>query len=158
MTKEQFTKQVLCAEQSLYHIAKSILANDEDCADAMQSAILHAYEKQHTLRNEAYFKTWLTRILINECNQIIRSKKPFVSYEEYFAEHVQEDEEQDSEIFSIVMELENIYRIPFVLFYVEGFSVKEISSMLGLTLSTVKTRLHRGRNIVKQRFAEGRKA
>ena len=82
MKKEQFTKEVLNAEKSLYHTARSILANDEDCADAMQNAILHAYEKLHTLRSEAYFKTWLTRILINECCQIIRSKKPTVSYED----------------------------------------------------------------------------
>ena len=89
MTKEIFSAEVLKAEKSLYHIAKSILTNDEDCADAMQNAILHAYEKLHTLRKEAYFKTWLTRILINECYQIIRSKKPLVSYEDYFETHTQ---------------------------------------------------------------------
>lgn len=45
MTKEIFSAEVLKAEKSLYHIAKSILTNDEDCADAMQNAILHAYKK-----------------------------------------------------------------------------------------------------------------
>ena len=155
MNKEQFTEEVLRAEKSLYHTARSILSNDEDCADAMQNAILHAYEKLHTLRDEAYFKTWLTRILINECNQILRSRKPTVSYEEYFAAHVQE-EEHDSEIFRVVMELKKNYRIPFILFYIEGFSVREISQILGLSQSTVKTRLFRGRNLVKQGLSEGR--
>ena len=122
MTKEIFSAEVLKAEKSLYHIAKSILTNDEDCADAMQNAILHAYEKLHTLRKEAYFKTWLTRILINECYQIIRSKKPLVSYEDYFETHTQTQEDTDTDVFSAIMELEKNYRIPFVLFYVEGFS------------------------------------
>ena len=158
MNKEQFTKEVLNAEKILYHTARSILANDEDCADAMQNAILHAYEKLHTLRSEAYFKTWLTRILINECYQIIRSKKPTVSYEDYFETHTQMEAESSSEIFSAVMVLENIYRIPFVLFYVEGFSVKEISQMLDITQSTVKTRLYRGRNLVRKSLTEGRSA
>lgn len=61
MNKERFTAEVLSAEKSLYHIARSILADDEDCADAMQNAILHAFEKLPSLRNEDYFKTWLTR-------------------------------------------------------------------------------------------------
>ena len=43
-------------------------ANKSDCEDAVQEAILTAYEKLHTLREEKYFKTWLTRILINTCS------------------------------------------------------------------------------------------
>ncbi len=155
MNKEQFTAEVLNAEKSLYHVARSILANDEDCADAMQNAILHAYEKLHTLQKDNYFKTWLTRILINECYQIIRSKKTLISYEDYFETHAQAKEDTDSEIFSIVMELEKNYRIPFVLFYVEGYSVKEISGMLGVSQGAVKNRLYRGRMLVKEKLNGG---
>lgn len=155
MDKEQFTAEVLSAEKSLYHIAKSILANDEDCADAMQNAILHAYEKLPALRREDYFKTWLTRILINECYQIIRSKKPLVSYEDYFETHTRAVADTDSEVFGAIMELEKNYRIPFVLFYVEGFSVKEISRMLDISPGAVKTRLFRGRNLVKKSLTGG---
>lgn len=155
MNKEQFTAEVLNAEKSLYHIARSILANDEDCADAIQNAILHAYEKLHTLKKENYFRTWLTRILINECYQIIRSKKTLISYEDYFETHTQPQEENDSEVFGIIMDLEKNYRIPFVLFYVEGYSVKEIGRMLGLSQGAVKNRLYRGRLLVKERLSGG---
>lgn len=153
MNKEQFTAGVLNAERSLYHVARAILGNDEDCADAMQNAILHAFEKLHTLREEAFFKTWMTRILINECYQIIRSQKGQVSYEEYFRRHEQEDEEKNSDVFRAVMELEKNYRIPFVLFYVEGFSVKEISKMLRLSQGAVKTRLYRGRSLMREKLS-----
>lgn len=155
MNKEQFTAEVLNAEKSLYHVARSILGNDEDCADAMQNAILHAYEKLHTLRSEAYFKTWLTRILINECYQTLRQKKPLVSYEDYMESHGPVQEETGTEVFDAVMELEKDYRIPFILFYVEGFSVKEIGRILGLSLSAVKTRLYRGRKLVKENLTGG---
>ena len=110
MNKNQFTTQVLDAEKSLYHIAKSILRNDEDCADAMQNAVLHAYEKLHTLRNEKYFKTWLTRILINECNRILRSRKISVPYDEYFETQEQEQQEDYPEVYEAVMEMADTYR------------------------------------------------
>ena len=72
MNKQQFTKQVLEAEASLYHVAHTLLVNEEDCADAIQNAILAAYDKLGDLKKDAYFKTWLTRILINECYRLLR--------------------------------------------------------------------------------------
>lgn len=56
MNKEEFSNQVLAAESSLYRVAKSILHNDEDCADAIQNGILNAYQKLDTLQNEAYLR------------------------------------------------------------------------------------------------------
>lgn len=152
MNKDQFTAQILEAESSLYHIAKSILRDDEDCADAMQNAILHAYEKLHTLRNEKYFKTWLTRILINECYHILRSRKISVPYEDYFETLEQAQKEDYSEVYEAVMELEDIYRIPLVLFYVEGFSIKDVCQILKLSQSTVKMRLYRSRKLLKEKL------
>lgn len=152
MNKDQFTAQILEAESSLYHIAKSILRDDEDCADAMQNAVLHAYEKLHTLRNEKYFKTWLTRILINECYHILRSRKISVPYEDYFETSEQAQKEDYSEVYEAVMELEDIYRIPLVLFYVEGFSIKDVCQILKLSQSTVKMRLYRSRKLLKEKL------
>lgn len=152
MNRNQFTAQVLEAEKSLYHIAKSMLRNDEDCADAMQNAILHAFENLHTLRNEKFFKTWLTRILINECNHMIRSRKEQIPYEDYFETREDVQQEDNSEVFEAVMALADNYRIPFVLFYVEEFSIKEICRILKLSQSTVKTRLYRARKLLKEKL------
>ena len=52
---------------AMYKVARGILDNDEDAADAMQDTILTCFEKIHTLKNPEYFKTWMIRILINEC-------------------------------------------------------------------------------------------
>ena len=152
MNKEEFTAEVLKAEKSLYHIAKSILKNDEDCADAMQNAILSAYQKLHTLKQDVFFKTWITRILINESYQIICSRKVQVSYEDYMDDREAEDRSRYSELYLAVLELSENYRIPFVLHYVEGYSVKEIGRILKLSESAVKVRLHRARNLMKERL------
>ena len=75
MNKEEFTQRVLEAESSLYRVAKSILINESDCEDAVQEAILTSYEKLGTLREDKYFKTWLTRILINSCFRAAKRRK-----------------------------------------------------------------------------------
>lgn len=66
MSKDEFTEQVLEIEKSLYCVSRSILSNDEDCKDAIQNTILKAYKNLGNLREDCYFKTWITRILINE--------------------------------------------------------------------------------------------
>ena len=55
---------------ALYKVAKSYLKNEEDIADAMQDTVLSAFEHIGELRSVTFFKTWLTRILINHCNDI----------------------------------------------------------------------------------------
>lgn len=154
MNKEQFTAEVLKAEKSLYHIAKSILRNDEDCADAMQNAILTAYQKLHTLKKEAFFKTWLTRILMNECYQSLRSRREQVSYEEYMEQEESKSAPapEYSQLYEAVQSLPETYRLPFILHYVEGYSVRETGKILNATESAVKVRLHRARNLMREKL------
>ena len=82
MTKTEFTAAVLAAEPTLYRVAKSMLGSEADCADAAQNAILRAWERLHTLREPQYFKTWLVRILINECSTILRGRRRLVPLEQ----------------------------------------------------------------------------
>ena len=167
MTNEQFVQRVLEAEASLYRVARSILHNEEDCADAAQNAILKAFDKLDTLKHEKYFATWLTRILINECYRILEKRKSEVSYEEYmtgedgnawgdakglasgYKSTGHKGEDTESEVFEAIRTLDDKYRIPFVLHYVEGYSVKEISEMLSLGGSNVKVRLSRARAMLR---------
>ena len=149
MTKEQFSAKILAMERSLYHVAKSLLRNDEDCADAIQNAILKAYGKLHTLKNEEYFKTWMTRIVINESYAILRANKRLVSYEEYMNDEQAAEEEEYSPVFEEITKMKEKYRIPFVLHYVEGYTTAEIAKMLSLSEGAVKTQLFRARNQLK---------
>lgn len=83
MEKEQFVREVREVEKTMYRIAKTYLQEEKDCEDAVQEAILHAYEKLDTLREERFFKTWLVRILINECHQLGRGKSKLMPLREY---------------------------------------------------------------------------
>lgn len=159
MDKEQFTTKVLEAEQSLYRVAKSILKNDDDCADAMQNAVLSAYSALASLKKEEYFQTWLTRILVNECYTLIRKRKPYVPYEEYMAAEEGHGDIFESggqlafsEVFLEIQKLEEKYRVPFVLHYVEGYSIKEIAKMLRCSQGSIRTRLYRSRNLLQERL------
>ena len=72
MTREQLGALILDSERQLYSTAKTILYSDQDCADAIQDTIVKAFSKIDTLKNDKYARTWLVRILINECYSIQR--------------------------------------------------------------------------------------
>ena len=74
MKREQLGQLILASEDSMYHVAKSLLYNDADCQDAIQEAIAKAFDKIGTLTQDTYAKTWLLRILINECYGIMRKE------------------------------------------------------------------------------------
>ena len=81
MTKEELGTLILNSERQLYSTAKTILINDQDCADAIQETIVKAFSKIGALRNDKYAKTWLIRILINECYTLLRKSSKLVSLE-----------------------------------------------------------------------------
>ena len=89
--KNAFVELMRVNELSLYKIAKSILKNDEDVADAMQETILSAFENMKNLKNDTYFKTWLTKILINKCNDILRKNSKVIQLDEFYDEGYTED-------------------------------------------------------------------
>ena len=81
MTKEQLGSLILDSERQLYSTAKTILFNDHDCADAIQETIVKAFSNVGTLKNDNYARTWLIRILINECYSLVRKSSKFIPLE-----------------------------------------------------------------------------
>lgn len=153
MNKSEFAERVLAAEKTLYHISKSILKNGDDCADAVQEAILIAYRKLHSLRDERFFKTWLCRILINVCCKMARERKKVVSFEEYMAPE-QAAETSRPDLYEAIMALPADLRLVVVLRYIEGFKTAEIADMLKIPEGTVKSRLSRARSELKYALDE----
>lgn len=145
MNKEAFGKLVIDAQDSLYRVAKSILYSDEDCKDAISEAIIKGFEKLDTLKKDKFAKTWLTRILINECYDILRKSKNVEDIEAHTYELGYEEQDNYSELYDAIMKLEVDYRTAIVLYYIEGYKIKEIASMVDSTESAVKKRLARAR-------------
>ena len=70
---DAFTELMESQMQNMYKVARSILSRDEDVADAISDTILVCWEKIDTLKKNRFFRTWMTRILINKCNDILRA-------------------------------------------------------------------------------------
>ena len=135
----------------LYKVAKSYLRSEEDVADVMQDTVLSAYEHIQELRNVSYFKTWLTRILINHCKNLLRQQKHCVVSEQVAdSESSKAVPESDREFYALIGELPEDYRMIFLLYYGEGFHTGEIAQILELNENTVKSRLKRGREKLRQ--------
>jgi len=81
---EAFVNIIKQYEGILYKVARRLLDNDEDVADAMQEAVMSAFENIHLLHNEEFFNTWMCKILINKCNSILNRNKKVICVEEVF--------------------------------------------------------------------------
>lgn len=147
MTKEQFTQNILDCEEMLFRISMSMLKNETDCQDAMQTAILLAYEKLYTLKNQEYFKTWIVRILINVCNKQLKLRQKSVEIKDYYK--ADDFSQESAEIRMLVESLPVKIRQVVVLYYMEQFSTREISSILKIPKGTVLSRLAKGRELLK---------
>lgn len=156
MTKEQLGALILSSERQLYATAKTILMNDQDCADAIQETIVKAFSKIQTLRNDKFAKTWLIRILINECYTFLRKSSRLVSLEEMNEKaEIEADKKTDySDLYRAVNSLKEELRLPVVLYYIEDFSIKEIAQILEITEGAVQKRLARARGKLKRDLQE----
>ena len=147
MNKEEFTVRIEAMQGTLYGMARTYLPIPADCADAVQEAVFSAWRNLASLRNERYFESWVVRILINECKNILRKTKRTVLVAEMADAAAPEG--ADPAVYEAVYSLHVRYRAPFVLYHVEGYSVKEISGILHLPQGTVTSRLQRARRILK---------
>lgn len=156
LTKEQLGAMILGSERQLYVTAKTMLINDYDCEDAIQETIVKAFSKIDTLKNDKYAKTWLIRILINECHTIERKLSKHVSLEEVneMAEKEAEESTNYSDLYKAVKLLKEELRLPVILYYIEDFSVREIAQILEITEGAVQKRLARARKKLKSALQE----
>ena len=158
MDKDEFLKLALDAEPTLFHVSFSILHNEQDCADAVQEAILKAYENRHKLKEIKYFKTWIVRIVINECYSILRKKKRFQTYDDqvqkdntYLSNYIKEEY---IDLYQAIDRLSQKQKICVILYYLEDYAVAEIANVLKIPIGTVKRRLNHARRELKGLLGE----
>ena len=153
MTTDDFTVQILDMKKTLYHIACGILRSEADREDAVSECICKAWEKRDSLKSEGAFRAWVTRILINECYDICRRSGKVIAMDE-LPESTATEETGDRELRDLIMDMDEIYRLPIILFYIEGFSIREISGILRIPEGTVKSRLYAGRGKLRSVLGE----
>lgn len=152
---EAFVKLMDMNRQSMIKVAKSYLNNEEDVSDAVQASILACYEKLDTLRQPQYFKTWLIRIVINKCKDILRQNRELHLMDEMPEPQVVDTIQADLEFMELLQEIDEKYRTILVLYYAEGFNTREIAELLELNERTVKTRLIRARERFARQYQSG---
>lgn len=147
---EAFISAILGMSDTLYRVAATQLRQRADQEDAVQEALRRAWEKRHKLREERYMQTWVIRILLNECHRMQRRMARTLPAEEIPLAH----RDGESELKDVLCRVEERYRVPILLHYIEGYGVAEIAAMLRIPQGTVKSRLARGRKALKELLDE----
>lgn len=155
MNEAKFIEQIDQYKNDWYVIARSILKNHEDAEDIVQEALLIAFEKLGTLRKEEKFKAWMTRIVINQAKMHIRKSRKLI-YVEHPGENreVQMTEPENDDIWEITLSMKKEWSVPTILYYAQGYSLKEISDILRIPVGTVKSRLAKARQILKEKLED----
>lgn len=143
---ETFTRESSAMLPSLYRVCQSILRAHSDAQDAVQQALLKAWTHRNRAKPES-FRAWLMKIAINESRNVQRSRMRIVP-----VETLPEEAEQISEDWALreaMAALPEKLRTPLLLKYMEGYSEREIASALSIPVTTVKNRLFRARNALR---------
>ena len=152
MDSREFARRAEAMQGTLYRVAYGLLLNRADCADAVQEALLRAWEKRGSLREEAYFETWLTRILINECYSMLRRRRTALPLDGIPDPAAPPD--ADPALHDAIARLEAKLRLPVVLHYMEGYGINDIARMLRVPVGTVKTRMARARALLRLQLTD----
>lgn len=144
--------------QRLYRTGMSILTDDMEVEEAMQTTYINAYEHLSKFEGRSSVGTWLTRIMINEClarkKNGMKAKKESAPISENTASkdtpaNILANKELSTVLEKAVSQLPDKYRLVFVLREIEDMSVKETSDTLSIEESNVKTRLNRAKNMLR---------
>ena len=147
MLKADFIQRTLACERRLYRVARTMLPQECDCEDAVQEALLRAWDSLGTLRQESYFETWLIRILINQCKTFYRRRPPESAE---LAEDIPQSPPEETPLLEALMALPRRQRVTMELHYIEGYTVAETARILHVPEGTVKWRLKRGRDQLRE--------
>lgn len=161
--EKAFTELILSMQNDLYRIAKTRLSNDSDISDAIQEAMIKSYNHLKRLKNNCKFKSWIIKILINECNSIYKKKnkknKIINKIETHELLNNTEDSIQisNSKIdFDILIDCLNYEeKIIITLFYNNKYTCSEISEILNINVNTVKSKITRAKEKIRKYYKGG---
>lgn len=170
--QEDFNEEILPHLDAMYNFALRLTTDPNDAEDLVQDTIVKAYRFFSSYEKGTNAKAWLFRILKNSYinNYRKKSKKPNqVDYDEVatFYETIRDERTDtsdledkmfreliDDDISNALDELPEDFRTVVLLCDVEGFTYEEIANMLDVPIGTIRSRLHRGRNLLRTQLLE----
>lgn len=162
--QDAYTELIKSIQVEMYKIADSQLNNIDDVNDAIQETIIHSYNKLYTLKNIAYFKTWIIRILINECYYIHRKRKRELGLFNKISNSLDvissnefeiQTKENDIDFDLLIKHLNHDERLILTLYYKNKYTPTEISNILNINVNTVKSRFLRAKQKLQQLYNKG---
>ena len=141
--------------RSIYDASFSITGSSHDAEDILQETLISYLQYKKDFSSTEHLKAWLLRVAINKSRDLKRRfwNRNRVSFEDYMND-VFQTESEDKELLTALMKLPEKQRIVLHLHYYEGYSVREISSLLKIPEGTVKSRMTNGRNALKELLKE----
>jgi len=154
---EAFSKSIATCKEKLYMIAFAYLKNEQSSLDAVSEAIYKAYMNMHELKMPQFFNTWIVRILINSCNDILKNNNKVIYIDEYnkISEYRNEMLETEFKIassidlYTAIDTLNEKFKSVVILKYLEDMTITQISEVLDLPEGTVKVYLRRALEMLK---------
>jgi RNA polymerase sigma-70 factor, ECF subfamily len=168
--QDAFAEIIEIYKNSIFQLCFRMLGNRHEAEDMAQEAFIRAYVNINSFNQDLKFSTWLFRIATNLCIDRIRKKKPdyyldaevsgtdgLTMYSQLASDSPLPEKELESlelqeTVQKEIMKLPEKYRSVIVLKYIEELSLNEISEILDMPLGTVKTRIHRGREALRQQL------
>jgi len=147
--RELFEKEYPKLEKSLFLVATAYLHNTEDAKDAVQEAALAAYRSIDSLRHPEYFKTWMTRIVINKCKTFLRCRhvtEELTDSLDVFC-HIPQSE---MEIMDAICRMSKEGAVYIILRFYNDMNYSQVASTLKQPVSTVKYRTRRALNELRK--------
>lgn len=138
----------------LYKTALSYFRNEEEAIEAIQEVTYRAYKNLKSIRDTAYFKTWLTRIMINYCNDQLKKNKRIVLGEEILNKQGNEENHTRMELKDAMLGLDDRSREILMLKYFNDMKIKDIASTMKCPEGTVKTWLNKALKALREKLEE----
>lgn len=145
-----FQARALQMEKLMYHVSHAYLHSSADCADAVQEALMKAWQKRHTLRDESQFQPWLIRILKNQCKDMLKRRRRESLYPLEEDTALQEGPQPIHPVMEAVEKLPPEQKILILLHYREGHSLQQMSEEMHLHIGTIKNRMRSARKTLSR--------
>lgn len=135
-------------KERLYKIAYVYMKNEDDALEVFQETLYIALKSISTLKNNQYFSTWLTRILINQAIDALRKKKKVVSMSHDLLENYTKpatiDQDEHLDLLEAINKIQEKYKTVLLLRFYEDYTIEQIATFLNCPEGTVKTNIRRG--------------
>ena len=152
--KQAFTNLILSIQRDLYCIAKSKIENENDIDDIIQETMIIAFLNIKKLKNNNFFKTWIIKILINNCNKFYKRKKlkSIEQNDEVRKIRIKEIDMSNIEFEDLISFLKEDEKIILTLYYYLGYTTKEISQILNKREGTICSKISRAKMKIKEKY------